>query len=198
METPPLFVSSLKDALKSRQSQRHHSNSVSHVGEEQHGSNSLEQEHGASPNAQLQAVDICNDSRLAVLITNDDGIHAPGLRALVEALVNSDCCHVYVCAPNSNKSAVGHSITLRKTVEASYVDIQGVIAYEVSGTPADCVSLSLSGFLFPSKKPSLVLSGINKGSNCGYHMYGNKLLCCFFRMMGSGLKYTRAKERGAC
>ncbi|KAI5076618.1 hypothetical protein GOP47_0008683 [Adiantum capillus-veneris] len=175
METPPLFVSSLKDALKSRQSQRHHPNSVGHVGQEQHEGNCLEQKHEPGSNAKntvthLQETDSCSDNRPAVLLTNDDGINAPGLRALVEALVNSECCHVYVCAPNSNKSGVGHSITLRKTVEASSVDIQGAIAYEVSGTPADCVSLSLSGFLFSSKKPALVLSGINKGSNCGYHI----------------------------
>ncbi|KAH7293600.1 hypothetical protein KP509_28G032200 [Ceratopteris richardii] len=77
---------------------------------------------------------------------------------------------VMVCFSFSNKSGVGHSITLRKSVEVSPVDIKGAIAYEVSGTPADCVSLSLSGLLFPSKEPSLVLSGINKGSNCGYHV----------------------------
>lgn len=122
------------------------------------------------PEEKSPKMDTHND-RPAVLITNDDGIHAPGLRALVEALVNLDCCHVYVCAPDCDKSGAGHSVTLRKTVEVTPVDIKGTLAYEVSGSPADCVSLGLSGVLFPSKKPSLVLSGINKGFNCGYHTH---------------------------
>lgn len=105
-----------------------------------------------------------------VLITNDDGIHAPGLRALVQALVNSGCCQVFVCAPDSNKSGVSHCVTAFGTLEVSCVKIEGAMAFEVSGTPADCVSLALSGVLFPLVKPSLVLSGINKGSNCGYHI----------------------------
>lgn len=105
-----------------------------------------------------------------MLVTNDDGIEAPGLRALVKALVDCGRCNVYVCAPDSEKSGVGHSITLRGTLAVGSVNMEGATAYEVSGTPADCVSLSLSGVLFPWKKPSLVLSGINKGSNCGYHI----------------------------
>lgn len=181
METPPFFMSNLKDVLKGRQSQGLQTNNVNNEGgEEQHEDNFVTQNHHEAGNIEHRAhrqaadgiskLDIKNDSRPAVLITNDDGIHAPGLRALVEALVNSDCCHVYVCAPDCNQSGVGHSVTFRKTVEVASVDIKGAIAYEASGSPADCVSLSLSGLLFSSKRPSLVLSGINKGSNCGYHI----------------------------
>ncbi|KAK4757663.1 hypothetical protein SAY87_018964 [Trapa incisa] len=67
------------------------------------------------------------------------------------------------------KSAVSHSITWRHPVAVKSVDIIGTTAYAVSGTPADCTSLGISKALFPSI-PDLVISGINKGSNCGYHI----------------------------
>ncbi|KAL3687366.1 hypothetical protein R1sor_013675 [Riccia sorocarpa] len=111
------------------------------------------------------------DSSLpVVLITNDDGIQAPGLRALVKALVDGGRCQVHVSAPNVEKSACSHSITPRDNIIAETVDIDGAIAFEVSGTPADCVSLALSGSLFSWSRPALVISGINKGSNCGLHI----------------------------
>ncbi|KAJ7539276.1 hypothetical protein O6H91_11G084600 [Diphasiastrum complanatum] len=111
-----------------------------------------------------------NEDRPNILITNDDGVTAPGLRALVETLVNLGSCNVFVCAPDSDKSGTGHSVTTRGLLEVGSVNIDGATAYEVSGTPADCVSLSLSGSLFSWAKPTLVISGINKGSNCGYHI----------------------------
>lgn len=128
-------------------------------------------EHSQAGQSEIVATINQGDDRPVVLVTNDDGIEAPGLRALVEALVDGGRCNVYVCAPDLEKSGVGHSITTRETLAVTSVDIEGVTAYELSGTPADCVSLSLSGVLFFSKKPSLVLSGINKGSNCGYHIF---------------------------
>ncbi|CAI0466124.1 unnamed protein product [Linum tenue] len=67
------------------------------------------------------------------------------------------------------KSAVSHSITWRHPISARRVEIDGATAYGVSGTPADCTSLGVSGALFPSV-PNLVVSGINMGSNCGYHI----------------------------
>lgn len=105
-----------------------------------------------------------------VLITNDDGINAPGLRALVAALIEDGSCNVFVCAPDSEKSAVSHSISSRDLLEVSAVNIAGATAFETSGTPADCVALALTASLFPWSKPTMVLSGINKGSNCGYHI----------------------------
>ncbi|KAL7174638.1 hypothetical protein ACSBR2_033808 [Camellia fascicularis] len=65
----------------------------------------------------------------------------------------------------------GHSVTLRETVAMTSTEISGATAYEVSGTPVDCVSLALSGALFSWSKPLLVISGINKGSSCGHHMF---------------------------
>ncbi|GLJ22219.1 hypothetical protein SUGI_0417590 [Cryptomeria japonica] len=105
-----------------------------------------------------------------LLVTNDDGIYAPGLRALVALLVETGRFNVCVCAPDSEKSAVGHSVTARGNIAVRQVLIKGATAFELSGTPADCVSLGLSGAVFPWLKPTLVLSGINKGSNCGYHI----------------------------
>ncbi|PIA31789.1 hypothetical protein AQUCO_04900223v1 [Aquilegia coerulea] len=108
-------------------------------------------------------------SRPVIMVTNDDGIDAPGLRALVKVLVASDRYDVQVCAPDSEKSAVSHSITWRNAVSVNRVEIEGATAYSVSGTPADCASLGISKALFPAI-PDLVLSGINMGSNCGYHV----------------------------
>ncbi|THG19406.1 uncharacterized protein LOC114262119 [Camellia sinensis] len=106
-----------------------------------------------------------------VLVTNGDGIDSPGLTFLVEALVREGLCNVHVCAPESDKSMSGHSVTLRETVAVTSTEISGATAYEVSGTPVDCVSLALSGALFSWSKPLLVISGINKGSSCGHHMF---------------------------
>ncbi|XP_028118631.1 uncharacterized protein LOC114316169 isoform X1 [Camellia sinensis] len=104
-----------------------------------------------------------------VMVTNDDGIDAPGLRALVRVLVSANRYEVFVCAPDSEKSAVSHSITWRNAVSVKEVEIDGATAFAVSGTPADCTSLGISKALFPST-PDLVISGINMGSNCGYHI----------------------------
>ncbi|KAE8077028.1 hypothetical protein FH972_015637 [Carpinus fangiana] len=104
-----------------------------------------------------------------ILVTNDDGIDAPGLRALVRAIVSTDRYNVQVCAPDSEKSAVSHGITWRHPVSAKRIDIDGATAFAVSGTPADCTSLGISQALFPIIA-DLVVSGINMGSNCGYHI----------------------------
>ncbi|CAL1411366.1 unnamed protein product [Linum trigynum] len=115
------------------------------------------------------SVSISDHHLPTVMVTNDDGIDAPGLRSLVRVLVSSHRFHVLVCAPDSEKSAVSHSITWRHPISAQRVEIDGATAYGVSGTPADCTSLGISGALFPSV-PDLVVSGINMGSNCGYHI----------------------------
>ncbi|GLT55293.1 hypothetical protein SLA2020_284300 [Shorea laevis] len=104
-----------------------------------------------------------------ILVTNDDGIDAPGLRALVRALVSTARYNVQVCAPDSEKSAVSHGITWLHPLSAKRVDIDGATAFAVSGTPADCTSLGISQALFPIIA-DLVVSGINMGSNCGYHI----------------------------
>ncbi|KAL5229314.1 hypothetical protein ABZP36_017579 [Zizania latifolia] len=107
----------------------------------------------------------------AVLLTCAGGIRSAGLAALVDALVAGGRCDVHVCAPESDKPACGHSITIRETVAATSVDFTGAKAFEISGTPVDCVSLVLSGKLFSWSAPALVISGINAGPNCGYEMF---------------------------
>lgn len=109
------------------------------------------------------------DPRPTIMVTNDDGIDAPGLRALVRVLVATTRYNVLVCAPDSEMSAVSHSITWRHPITAKKVEIDGATAYGISGTPADCTSLGLSNALFPFL-PDLVISGINMGTNCGYHI----------------------------
>uniref|UniRef100_A0A7C8ZL86 5'-nucleotidase n=1 Tax=Opuntia streptacantha TaxID=393608 RepID=A0A7C8ZL86_OPUST len=109
-------------------------------------------------------------SKPVILVTNGDGIESPGLVSLVDALVRDGRFDVHVCAPQFDKSASGHSLTVSETVEVTSTEVSGATAFEVSGTPADCVSLALSQTLFSWSKPVLVISGINRGSSCGQNM----------------------------
>ncbi|KAL3365910.1 hypothetical protein AABB24_010836 [Solanum stoloniferum] len=102
-----------------------------------------------------------------VMVTNDDGIDAPGLRALVAALVSTNLFHVLVFAPDSERSAASHCVSWQRVVTVKKVDVPGATAFAVSGTPADSTSLGISKKIFPSV-PDLVVSGINLGCNCGY------------------------------
>uniref|UniRef100_A0A0E0AH32 Survival protein SurE-like phosphatase/nucleotidase domain-containing protein n=1 Tax=Oryza glumipatula TaxID=40148 RepID=A0A0E0AH32_9ORYZ len=92
-----------------------------------------------------------------VLVTNDDGIDAPGLRFLVGQLVAARRYRVLVCAPDTDRSGVSHSITWRPALRCKRVDIDGATAFAASG---------ISGKLFDG----LVVSGINVGNNCGCHV----------------------------
>lgn len=100
-----------------------------------------------------------------ILVTNDDGITAPGLRALVRYM--KEIGDVVVVAPDSPQSGMGHAITLDSTLYSKKVAIDslhGAIAeYSCSGTPADCVKLGLQEIL--GRKPDICVSGINHGSN---------------------------------
>jgi 5'-nucleotidase len=90
--------------------------------------------------------------RGTILITNDDGIDAPGLRALVDSLVNTNLFNLFVCAPDSEKSAVSHSITWLHPIAAKQVHIHGTVAsFAVSGS---LLSLSLS-FRFSHAQPQV-------------------------------------------
>jgi len=98
--------------------------------------------------------------RPTILVTNDDGIHSPGLKTLGEAL--KDTGEVFVIAPDRERSAAGHSLTLHKPLRATEVAPNW---YEVNGTPTDCVTLGVTGML--KEKPKLIVSGINLGANLG-------------------------------
>lgn len=101
--------------------------------------------------------------RPLILVTNDDGITAPGLRNLIEVMV--ELGDVFVVAPDSPQSGMGHAITLDSTlhIEALLLDEGPQIEYSCSGTPADCVKLAVNEIL--NRKPDLCVSGINHGSN---------------------------------
>jgi 5'/3'-nucleotidase len=99
-----------------------------------------------------------------ILITNDDGIQAPGLRALVEGL--RDIASLTVVAPSHERSASAQSLTLRQPI---YCDQISENEYAVEGTPADAVILAFYTLL--GGKPDLVISGINRGGNVGENVY---------------------------
>lgn len=98
-----------------------------------------------------------------ILVTNDDGITAPGIRALIEVM--NTIGDVVVVAPDSPQSAMGHAITINSTlfVEKIKVDKGPQKEYSCSGTPADCVKLAVKQVL--DRRPDLCVSGINHGSN---------------------------------
>ncbi len=96
-----------------------------------------------------------------ILITNDDGIDAPGLDALAVAL--SDVGHVTVVAPDRERSAVSHGITLIEPVMYHQIAER---RFAVQGTPADCVITALMRIM--PRPPSLVVSGVNRGLNIGH------------------------------
>lgn len=102
-----------------------------------------------------------------ILITNDDGIYAPGLEALYKHLAARH--KVAVIAPDREQSAIGHAITLNEPLRANKVSINGAFqGYAVSGTPADCIKMGVLEIL--DTKPDMVISGINSGANVGVNI----------------------------
>jgi 5'-nucleotidase len=109
-----------------------------------------------------------DNQRPLILVTNDDGMFAPGIKALVEvARKHGD---VIVVAPDSPQSGQGHAITLNTPLRLNKVDVfEGIEAYECSGTPVDCVKLAQK-VLLKDRKLSLCVSGINHGSNASINI----------------------------
>ncbi len=103
-----------------------------------------------------------------ILVTNDDGIIAPGIRALVE--VAREFGDLLVVAPDSPQSGMGHAITIHEPVRLNKVNVfEGIDSYECSGTPVDCVKLA-KYVLLQDKTVDLCLSGINHGSNASINI----------------------------
>ncbi|MFA5527013.1 MAG: 5'/3'-nucleotidase SurE [Peptostreptococcales bacterium] len=99
-----------------------------------------------------------------ILVTNDDGIEALGIKAMVESLKGKG--NIYVVAPDTQKSACGHGISIDIPVMIKEVEFEGATkAWAVSGTPADCVKLGVTQLI--SEKVDMVFSGINHGGNLG-------------------------------
>lgn len=98
-----------------------------------------------------------------ILVTNDDGISAPGIRALIEVM--KQLGDVVVVAPDSPQSAMGHAITINNTLFINKVNFDSEVKseYSCSGTPVDCVKLAVNEIL--KQKPDLCVSGVNHGSN---------------------------------
>ena len=98
-----------------------------------------------------------------ILVVNDDGIDAPGIRALIEVM--QELGEVTVVAPDSPQSGMGHAITIAKPLRLDKVHLyEGVEMYKSSGTPVDCVKLAVN-IIFKGQKPDLCVSGINHGLN---------------------------------
>jgi 5'-nucleotidase len=98
-----------------------------------------------------------------ILVTNDDGISAPGIRALISVM--EELGEVVVVAPDSPQSAMGHAITINNTLHLNKISKEGssVLEYSCSGTPVDCVKMAVNEIL--KRKPDLCVSGVNHGSN---------------------------------
>lgn len=108
-----------------------------------------------------------NTSSMRILVTNDDGIYSPGIAAL--AKVASRFGEVRVVAPDVEQSSMGHAITASRPLfyKRSPINFQGLEAYRVNGTPADCVSLGSHLW----SQTDVILSGINMGANLGNSMW---------------------------
>lgn len=104
-----------------------------------------------------------NTERPIILVTNDDGITAPGIRSLIEAV--RDLGEVVVVAPDKPQSGMGHAITIGVPLRLNKVEglFEGIESWQTSGTPVDCVKLAVDKLL--QRKPDICLSGINHGAN---------------------------------
>lgn len=102
-----------------------------------------------------------------ILVTNDDGINSPGIEVLYKSML--EIGEVAVVAPDSEKSAAGHAITLSDPLRVMEVPLEGgLVGHAVNGTPADCVKIAVKAVL--NRQPDLVISGINLGSNTGINV----------------------------
>ena len=95
-----------------------------------------------------------------ILVTNDDGVHSPGLISLFDAMKNLG--DAYVIAPDRERSAVSHALTLHRPLRVEEI---GERIFSVNGTPTDCVAVGISKIL--PEKPAFVVSGVNRGGNLG-------------------------------
>ena len=117
-------------------------------------------------------------NRPLILVTNDDGISAPGIRNLIRIM--NDFGDVVVVAPDGPQSGQGHAITLESSIRCDQITIDDgpQIEYSCSGTPVDCVKLAVNKLL--SRKPDLCVSGINHGSNSSINVIYSEL--CLLRL----------------
>lgn len=115
---------------------------------------------------------------MKILISNDDGIAANGIRVLTKALAEEH--DVYVIAPDRERSAAGHSLTLHTPLRVEELDtISGAKrTWVTTGTPGDCVKIGINAILSPEEMPDLVISGINHGPNLGADILYSGTVSC--------------------
>lgn len=113
-----------------------------------------------------------------VLISNDDGIMANGIRALVEALSVDN--EVYVIAPDRERSAAGHSLTLHSPLRVEEIEAKygAKRCWTTTGTPGDCVKIGVNAILAEHEQPDFVISGINHGPNLGADILYSGTVSC--------------------
>lgn len=105
--------------------------------------------------------------RSLIIVTNDDGITSPGIKALIEVAKNLG--EIVIIAPDKPQSGVGHAITLNSTLRINKIKVHDNFeGYSCSGTPVDCIKLALNEIV--PRKPDLIVSGINHGSNCSINV----------------------------
>lgn len=108
---------------------------------------------------------------MRILLTNDDGFFAPGIRALYDVLAAEKNHEIYIVAPEGQRSATGRSITIYNPLFVTTHDMPGNdVGLAVNGTPTDCVKLAIQGEVLPHK-PDLLISGINDGPNLGTDIF---------------------------
>ncbi|MCW9049214.1 MAG: 5'/3'-nucleotidase SurE [Deltaproteobacteria bacterium] len=117
---------------------------------------------------------------MLILVTNDDGVRSPGLRALAAAM--STLGRAVIVAPDRNRSAVGHALTLEHPLRAEELKPD---LFAVDGTPTDCVNLGIHGLL--KQRPQLVVSGINRGANVGDDITYSGTVCAALEASLMGL-----------
>jgi 5'-nucleotidase len=132
----------------------------------------------------LQWNEIVNTFDMRILVTNDDGIYSPGLTALAKAARSFG--EVRVVAPDVEQSSMGHAITATRPLsyKKSPIKFEGIEAYRVNGTPADCVALGTHLW----EKIDVVLSGINMGTNLGNSMWHSGTLAAAKQAVLLGIK----------
>ena len=101
-------------------------------------------------------------SSIRILVTNDDGVHAPGI-AVLEQIARSLSDDIWVVAPETEQSGAGHSLTLQRPLRVNEL---GPKRFAVNGTPTDCVMLAVNEIM-KGRRPALLLSGVNRGANLG-------------------------------
>lgn len=113
-----------------------------------------------------------------ILISNDDGIAANGIRALTEELSKKH--NVYVIAPDRERSAAGHSLTLHTPLRVEELDAKNGAkrTWVTTGTPGDCVKIGVNAILSKDEQPNLVISGINHGPNLGADILYSGTVSC--------------------